>query len=427
MLEDRYLFWRLDSEVNYTNDTICILNDEHKVNILLLPKCASTTIRKFIDHREKLFSDLDAEELKYTRICFVRPVTKRFYSGLSTIFRKEKLKDKAKELKEYIDKNDQSGIIKFITEHRDPHLTSISVHLKSIHIDHIYHLGILEDLGLRVNKSPPKDPYIYKISEMKILENNRVNEYYENDELYTNRTEIYVTPKVNRLFKNKLKVQKYLFILTPANGGSRMIASLIDSSPNTTFAKNKKYEGIMTIYPLPRITKETYWYDTEYKFDCSKLMNIKWADADIKCDKYPPYMIRAKDIESYFEQFGDVYFICSTRHPYSFKHQIEWNKHIEIMYENMRTLKNVHFLRYEDLLYNYENEVNRLIEFLPELEILDRNKVVTESSTRGKTLGIVDCQDYTKSQGDFNTTYMKELGYLTSEPYIEPLSQPKLF
>jgi hypothetical protein len=97
------------------------------------------------------------------------------------------------------------------------------------------------------------------------------------------------------------------------------------------------------------------------------------------------------------------------------------------MYENMKSLKNVYFLRYEDLLYNYENEVKRLLEFLPELKSLDRDKVVTESPSRGRTTGIVDCQDYTKSQGDFNLTYMKDLGYLTSEPYIEPFYQPKLF
>lgn len=117
----------------------------------------------------------------------------------------------------------------------------------------------------------------------------------------------------------------------------------------------------------------------------------------------------------------DVYFICSTRHPYSFNHQIEWNEHIKTMYENMKTLKNVHFLRYEDLLYNYENEAKRLLEFLPELKSLDRDKVETISTTRGVTKGIVDCQDYTKSRGNFDETYMKELGYITSEPYFEPL------
>jgi hypothetical protein len=422
MLEDRHLFWRLDSEANYTNDTICILNDEHKVNILLLPKCASTTIRALVDHREKLFSKLNTEELQYTKICFIRPAVKRFYSGLSTIFKKEKLKDKAIELKEYIDKNDRTSIIKFILEHRDPHITSVSVHLKSINVDCVYDLNVLQSIGIHENVSSYKNrEYVDKIAEMKIFEDDLIQDYYENDTTYIMNSSSYVSPKINKLFRNMLKVQKYLFILTPANGGSRMIASLIDSSENTTFARNKKYEGIMTIDPLPIITKQQYWYDTSYNFDCSKLMKIKWFDADIKCDKYPPYMIRAKDIESYFEQFGDVYFICSTRHPYSFNHQIEWNEHIKIMYENMKTLKNVHFLRYEDLLYNYENEAKRLLEFLPELKSLDRDKVETISTTRGVTKGIVDCQDYTKSRGNFDETYMKELGYITSEPYFEPL------
>ena len=92
-LKNRSSFWNIKSDKNYINDTICILNDEYKINILLITKCGFTTIRSIIDYREKLYTELDDNEKTYTRICFVRPVEERFYSGLNTIIKRKNQKN----------------------------------------------------------------------------------------------------------------------------------------------------------------------------------------------------------------------------------------------------------------------------------------------------------------------------------------------
>jgi len=415
MLINRPLFWLLDSDINYTNDTICILNDEYRINILLVTKCASTTIRDFIQHREKLLSQLNEEESMYTQICFTRPVEERFYSAFRTIFHKQKLIKKA----DFIKKQSREGLLNFIIENGDAHFTPISTLLRGARIDHIYDLKVLENIKFRKNVAHDyHEDNIKRIKDMNLFSDPRIQKYYSKDYEYYDKSSMYVTPVVSRLFGNTLPVQKYLFILTPAFNGSSTIASLIDSSPNTSFGDNVKYEGLLSINPRSMMTKSSNWYNLNYKPDYSDIMKINWKNKPIKCDKYPPYMIRANEMEKYFEQFGDVYFICSTRHPYSSRHQIEWNTEIEIMHDNLKSLKRVHFMRYEDLLYNYDREVKRLLEFLPGLNSLDKDKVTTSHSSCGRTNGIIDCQDYTKSRGNFNKEYMKELGYLEEESYV---------
>lgn len=415
MLANRPNFWLLDSDMNYTNDTICILNDQYKINILLVTKCASTTIRNFIECREKLLSQLNEEESMYTQICFTRPVEERFYSGFRTIFHKQKLIKKS----DFIKRQSREGLLRFIIGNEDVHITPISILLKGARIDHIYNLKVLDSINYKRNVSKRiHEDHIDKIKDMNIFDDVCIQEHYFKDYEYHNKSSMYVTPAVSQLFGNKLSIQKFLFILTPAFNGSSTIASLIDSSPNTSFGDNVKYEGLLSVKPRSLMTKSSNWYNLNYEPDYSDIMKIQWDDKPIKCDKYPPYMLRAKEIEKYFEQFGDVYFICSTRHPYSSRHQIEWNTEIEIMHDNLKSLKRVHFMRYEDLLYNYDREVDRLLKFLPELNSLDKDKVTTSHCSRGPTNGIIDCQDYTRSRGNFNKEYMKEFGYLEEEPYV---------
>jgi len=419
-IENRTSFFAYDSQINYKNDILCMVNDEHQLIILTIPKCGTSTIRRFINFREKLLSKLSNKELTYTRVCFVRPVEDRFYSALNTVLYKREKMEFHHVLKKLIQNRDRDGIINFIISSRECHTASLHTHIKDVkNVDHIYNLNVLRSINVFRNTSvEDSEKLIESVREMKIFEDPKIQEYYSNDYEYYNKSSLYVIPKVNEIFDNKLCVQKYLFILTPANCGSTVIASLIDSSPHTSFAKNFKYEGMLEVDPRPSITKSDNWYNRDCKIDCNDILKIKWEDKYIKCDKYPPYMIRAKEIEEYFEKLGQVYFICSTRHPYSSKHQMEWNEEVEIMYENIKTLKNVHFLRYEDLLYNYETEKKRLLKFLPDLIDIDKNKVVTSHANRGKVCGIVDLQNYNKSRGNFNLDYMKKLGYIEFSPYV---------
>merc|ERR1711935_186474 len=203
-LNNRSSFWNIKSKKNYTNDTLCILNDNFKINILLIPKCASSSIRNIIDYREKLFSELNDVEKEYTKICFVRPVEERFYSGLNTtIYKRNSIRTTL--ILDCIKQNNKDKLIEFIINNNDPHTTSINILLNNI----------------------------------QLLKNEKIKKYYSNDyHIYTKSTS-YVTPTVNKLFNNKLTIQKFLFILTPANCGSSVISSLLNSSINTTLVKIK--------------------------------------------------------------------------------------------------------------------------------------------------------------------------------------------
>jgi hypothetical protein len=223
----------------------------------------------------------------------------------------------------------------------------------------------------------------------------------------------------------------FLFILSPALSGSSTIASLINTSPNTSFSSNIKYEGLLEIKPNPPITFKENWYNSDLVVDWSQIhQGIKWNyDKKILCDKYPPYMIRAKEMEDYFSQYGDVYFICSLRHPFACKkHQLDWKLLVEYLDKNMRELTNVHFLRYEDLIANPKKEIERLLNFLPELESLDDGKVETNHTKRGHIQGIdMNLQNYNrifdkKEKDKISLEYhllMKRFGYLVDEPFVE--------
>merc|ERR1711935_354119 len=276
-LNNRSSFWNIKSKKNYTNDTLCILNDNFKINILLIPKCASSSIRNIIDYREKLFSELNDVEKEYTKICFVRPVEERFYSGLNTtIYKRNSIRTTL--ILDCIKQNNKDKLIEFIINNNDPHTTSINILLNNIDVDHIYKLSILKNLDNKNKSIDDKDNYLSFIKNMQLLKNEKIKKYYSNDyHIYTKSTS-YVTPTVNKLFNNKLTIQKFLFILTPANCGSSVISSLLNSSINTTFSKNKKYEGILNIKPQPKITLRKNWYNLNFQPNYKEFLNIDWED-----------------------------------------------------------------------------------------------------------------------------------------------------
>ena len=98
-----------------------------------------STIKYTINHREKLFSELSDDEKKYTKICFVRPVEERVYSGLNTIL--ERNKNKTKIFLSYYNK---SLLKQFIENSLDEHLTSYKILLENITDYYVYDLNVLK-------------------------------------------------------------------------------------------------------------------------------------------------------------------------------------------------------------------------------------------------------------------------------------------
>lgn len=181
-LNNRPFFWNIKSNKNYTNDTICILNDEFKINILLIPKCGSTTIRHAINYREKLFSELNDNEKEYTKIGFVKPVEERFYSGINTILKRNNNK-KINFLNYY----NKSLLIEFIENSLDEHLTSYKILLKNIDNYDLYDINVLENYEKK-NKSVllklEDSNIITKIKNLNLFDNLKIKNYYKDDYNY---------------------------------------------------------------------------------------------------------------------------------------------------------------------------------------------------------------------------------------------------
>jgi len=200
-LINRHLFWNINNKTNYSNNTICILNDEFKVNILLITKCGSTSIRNFIDYREKLYNELNENEKKYTKICFVRDPEKRFYSGLNTILQRNNRKTK-----KFLSAYKKANLIDYILNNKDEHLTSMSLLIKNINVEHIYNLDIINKLPKKpscpTNNKVFTDKIINEIRDKNIFSDDKLVNYYKEDfNLYSKATK-YVIPKVSKLFKN---------------------------------------------------------------------------------------------------------------------------------------------------------------------------------------------------------------------------------
>lgn len=198
-------------------------------------------------------------------------------------------------------------------------------------------------------------------------------------------------------------VKKYLFILCPPFNGSTVLYKIIDSSKSVktflgkTYNNNGKYvipkgEGHHLLirdcpeywenrhdskFKLPmKLLKERY--DEHWNSENDNLTNNSSSNSDsnpILCDKSPPYVHFAKQIETYFEQFGEVYFICMIRSPYSCKwiRDAPWNVFAKEQKRNIETLKNVLYFRYEDLVSKPKKIKQRLVKFLPELHDIDMN------------------------------------------------------
>jgi len=219
-----------------------------------------------------------------------------------------------------------------------------------------------------------------------------------------------------KIIKKSLR-KKYLFVLCPPYNGSTVLYKILDSSPNvstflgTIYKVVEKNNGINKEYYeylIPRgeghcllIDNKINDYEKKrHKFgykiplkEMKELYDRYWdLNKKILCDKSPPYVHYAKEIEEYFSQFGDVYFICMIRNPYSCKwiRESPWPRFAKLQQYNITHLKNVCYFRYEDLVTHPEKVKKQLLDFLPELQDIDMNtsshKGLNKEAKRNKEL-----------------------------------------
>ncbi len=181
---------------------------------------------------------------------------------------------------------------------------------------------------------------------------------------------------------------KFLFILSPAFSGSTLIAKLIGTSKNASIFSNQKAEG-QEISELRDIMNVHDKWDETKKLPWSHIKNVfkkNWdLNKPILVEKSPPNIIRAKEIES---EFNNPFFIVSIRNPYAWcysHYRREGRKNIsrivrrwiylaKFQIKNIENLKNVLFFSYEDLTTFPKKTLLKISKFIPELNDIDINQ-----------------------------------------------------
>ena len=115
--------------------------------------------------------------------------------------------------------------------------------------------------------------------------------------------------------------------------------------------------------------------DYELPIDTMKRLYDKNWDLDkpVLCDRSPPYVHFAKQIETHFEQFGTVYFITMMRNPYTTRwvSGCDWTVFATEQRDNINDLKNVCNISYEELVQNPTNVQEKLNDFMPDIFEMD--------------------------------------------------------
>ena len=226
--------------------------------------------------------------------------------------------------------------------------------------------------------------------------------------------------RIKNFFTHPIE-NKFLFVLSPPFCGSTLITEAL-SKHGLVSCNNRN--GTREGQRLPFVNKLMFLrndrWNPDAKFDWEK---IKWwwfsywdRSKLILLEKSPPNIIRALDLERYFEP---AYFILFIRNPYAHcqslmtrngqtaKEAAEFT--IECMnYQkfNLLNLKNVLLISYEDFTQNKTYTLNRIKEFIPELDNLLLNVEFNAHNFKGVplTLSNLNQEKISKlSQQDLNT------------------------
>lgn len=186
----------------------------------------------------------------------------------------------------------------------------------------------------------------------------------------------------------------YLFILCPPFSGSTILYKILNTSPNiSTFLQKivkvtlndtlmdiyiHKGEGqfLYELYGDPE-KKELYSLNRHkpgYSLpidDMDSVWKQHWDHSKpILCEKSPPFVHFAEQIENYYGK-DNVKFIIMIRNPYACrwnKNVPNWNVFAKKQKENLNNLNNTLLIRYEDLVSDPNVVKKRILNFVPELE-----------------------------------------------------------
>ena len=189
----------------------------------------------------------------------------------------------------------------------------------------------------------------------------------------------------------------HLFILCPPFSGSTVLYKILNSSPHiSTFLEKivtvklndkvsdiyvHKGEGqfLYELYGDPEKSKNysINRHKPNYKIPIEDMDNVwkqHWEmSKKIKCEKSPPFVHFANQIENYYGK-NNIKFIIMIRNPYACrwnKNVPNWNVFAQKQKENLTQLKNTILVRYEDLVTDPEILKRKILNFLPELENID--------------------------------------------------------
>lgn len=194
---------------------------------------------------------------------------------------------------------------------------------------------------------------------------------------------------------------QHIFILCTHSSGTTALWRLLGTSPNVaSLAKEGQFlpsvRDIMRAHPwdenhpLPWPQIKQAWYE---EWDLSK---------PILLDKTPPSVIAAFEIEQVFE---DAYFVVMVRDPYAYCEGTKrrgygglgygrdatyaeiaqgWVREGQYQLKNIDKLERTMWLTYEQLTENSAVVVNRLLDFMPQLQALDTSASFSIRSVEGR-------------------------------------------
>ena len=202
----------------------------------------------------------------------------------------------------------------------------------------------------------------------------------------------------------------HLFLLSPPLSGSTVLGQLIATSPHVTVFTGKG-EGQFLPEAQPLLLVDDRW-NSAYVPDWAHIKAIFnsywWPSKRIRFEKSPPNVIRAVQLE---QTFQSSYFLVTIRNPYALvegllrrqwpfgqfgpqssaappataRQAAEFWVHVaRAQRHNLQALQHTLFFTYEEIMDQPEQMIEKIIAFLPELEVLRSNTRVSSHNVTGR-------------------------------------------
>jgi RNA recognition motif-containing protein len=226
-----------------------------------------------------------------------------------------------------------------------------------------------------------------------------------------------------------MKDKIFLFVLCPPYSGSTIMYKILDSSDytstliNNNNGQNGEGQWLLSKYGLTDYI--TNRWNPDYILDMEVVKQCYYDNWDltknILVEKSPPNICRAKLLENHFSKFGKVYFIILMKNPYSCRYNAnDWVQYAKYQKDNLESLKNTLYIKFEDILLNPEESNEKILNFLPNLHYLNFHITDTKGIAKNKQKDIDKSYIYkviNKNDKNFilarteNLQLMKYFGY----------------